>query len=129
MFPFAPELEFIRSLNEGDDFTIGYVAVIPCSRRRLLAYGKFSGYINVQRRRKIGGLRNVSARRGDIEGCCRFRQSVLSGQSEIAIEKSIGRDGVDVDDADVLQSLTLWTFRIALKDIAGRRQDDWDGVF
>ena len=129
MLPFAPNLEFIRSLDEGGDFTIGYVAVIPSSRGRLFSYGKLSGYIDVQRRRKIGGLRNVRARRDDIEGGWRFRQSDLPCQSEIAIKKNLGRDRVDVDDADVLQTLNLWIFPIALKDVARRRDDDWDVVF
>jgi hypothetical protein len=126
VFPFAPNLEFIRSLDEGGDFTIGYVAVIPGSRGRLFSYGKLSGYIDVQRRRKIGGLSNVRARRGDIEGSPAIPSVRLPCQSEIAIEKSIGRDRVDVDDADVLQSLTLWIFTIALKDVARRRNDDGD---
>ena len=115
VFPFAPNLEFMRSLDEGGDFTIGYVAVIPGSRGGLLAYGKLSGYIDVQRCRKIGGLRNIRARRGDIEGRGRFRQSGLPCQSEIAIEKSFGRDRVDVDDADVLQTLFLRIFSHCLQ--------------
>jgi len=35
------------SSDEGDDFTIGNIAVIPRSRRRLFSYAELSGYIDI----------------------------------------------------------------------------------
>ncbi len=77
MFPCATELELIRPFDKRGNFTIGYVAVIPRSGRRLLANSERSRYSDIECSWKIRGLGNVCARLSNIERRGRFRQPVF----------------------------------------------------